>query len=153
MLLGGLWHGANWTFVVWGALHGIVLSIERMILGDHTKLVESAGIRRFFRQVLTFHVVCFSWIFFRAESISGALKMIRTLGHFQWSSGYSAAWLFLGVLVGLGLIMDLQMEYSGGEYVLQSQSAILGYCAAVAAMVLLIFFSASGTHAFIYFRF
>jgi len=153
MLLGGLWHGANWTFVVWGGLQGFVLSIERWIFGDHAKLVEHSVARRLARQILTFHVVCFSWIFFRAESVAGALKMIGSLHDFRWSSDFAAAWLFLAILGGLALIMDFQMEYSGGEYVFQYQSPILGYCAAVAAMMLLIFFSASGNHAFIYFRF
>jgi flagellar biosynthesis protein FliR len=79
--------------------------------------------------------------------------MIRSLGHFHWSPDYSAACLFLAILVGLGLIMDLQMEYSGDEYIFQSQSPILAYGAAVTAMVLLVLFSASGSHAFIYFQF
>ena len=153
MLLGGLWHGANWTFVVWGAIQGIVLCIERWLFGDHAKLAEHSGMRRIARQVLTFQVVCFSWIFFRAESVTGAFKMIRSLDHFQWSSDIAAAWLFLAILGGLGLIMDLQMEYAGGEYVFQNQSPILRFCAAVTAMALLILFSASGNHAFIYFRF
>ena len=79
--------------------------------------------------------------------------MIRALGDFRWSPEYSAAWLFLAILVGLGLAMDMQMEISGGEYVFQKQSPILAFGAAVTAMVILILFSASGNHAFIYFRF
>jgi len=153
MVLGGLWHGANWTFVVWGALHGIVLSIERWISGQGKKLIAPSGLTKLGKQLLTFHIVCLSWIFFRAESVTGALRMLRALGNFQWSPDYAAAWLFLAVLVALGLSMDLQMEYSGGEYVFQNRSPILAYGAAVAAMVFLILFSASGNHAFIYFRF
>lgn len=153
MVLGGLWHGANWTFVVWGALQGIVLSIERWISGKRKNLVEPSGLSKIGRQLFTFHIVCLSWIFFRAESVSGALKMIRDLRQFQWSPDYASAWLFLFLLAGLGLAMDLQLEYSGGEYVFQRQSPILAFGAAVTAMVFLIFFSASGNHAFIYFRF
>ena len=153
MLLGGLWHGANWTFVVWGALHGLVLSAERLVFGERVHRIETYGVRKFVRQILVFHVVCLSWLFFRAPNVSGALTMIRSLGHFHWSPDYSAACLFLAILVGLGLIMDLQMEYSGDEYIFQSQSPILAYGAAVTAMVLLVLFSASGSHAFIYFQF
>jgi hypothetical protein len=50
-------------------------------------------------------------------------------------------------------MMDLQLEYSGDEYVFQTKSPVLGFGAAVGAMILLIFFSASGSHAFIYFQF
>jgi len=153
MLLGGLWHGANWTFVVWGALHGFVLSIERFVFGHRKSHVEPRALGKVVRQVITFHVVCLSWIFFRAESLSAAFAMIRSLGHFQWSPDYGAALLFLAILGGLGLIMDLQLEYSGDEYVFQSKSQALALGAAVVAMTLLILFSASGSHAFIYFQF
>jgi hypothetical protein len=94
-----------------------------------------------------------SWIFFRAETVSGAFKMLGALRHFRWYPEYGPAWLFLSVLVGLGLAMDLQMESSCGEYVLQNRSPLIAYGAAVTAMLLLILFSASGNHAFIYFRF
>jgi D-alanyl-lipoteichoic acid acyltransferase DltB (MBOAT superfamily) len=153
MLLGGLWHGANWTFVVWGAIQGFVLSIERFLFGHFKSHAEPQALGRVVRQVITFHVVCFSWIFFRAESVSGALAMIRSLAHFQWSPDYAAAWLFLALLAGLGLIIDLQVEYSGREYVFQAKSPVLELGTAVLAMMLLIFFSASGSHAFIYFQF
>jgi hypothetical protein len=79
--------------------------------------------------------------------------MIRSLGHFQWSPDYAAAWLFLAIVGGLGLIIDLQLEYGGGEYVFQTDSPVLGFGAAVMAMMLLVFFSANGSHAFIYFQF
>ncbi len=153
MLLGGLWHGANWTFVVWGAIHGFVLSIERFLFGHRKSHAEPRALGRVVRQVITFHVVCLAWIFFRAESVSAALAMIRMLGHFQWSPDYAAAWLFLAILGGVALMIDLQLEYSGGEYVFQTNSPVLRLGAAVAAMMLLIFFSASGSHAFIYFQF
>jgi D-alanyl-lipoteichoic acid acyltransferase DltB (MBOAT superfamily) len=153
MLLGGLWHGANWTFVVWGALHGFVLSIERAISRHTRDSIEERGIARILRQVFTFHIVCLTWIFFRSQSVTLAFRMIASLGHFQWSSDMTTALLFLAILAGLGLLMDLQMEYTGGEYVFQQQTPIFGYGAAVAATVLLIFFSASGNHAFIYFQF
>jgi D-alanyl-lipoteichoic acid acyltransferase DltB (MBOAT superfamily) len=153
MVLGGLWHGANWTFVLWGTLHGAVLSIERWLSGRRKALAEPRGLRKVGRQLLTFHIVCLSWIFFRAESVSGAFNILRDVRHFQWSPEYAAALLFLAVLAGLGLVMDLEMEYSGAEYVFQRRSPVLAFGAAVTAMVFVILFSASGNHAFIYFRF
>jgi alginate O-acetyltransferase complex protein AlgI len=153
MLLGGLWHGANWTFVVWGALHGFVLSIEKFVFGHRKTHVEPHGLGKAIRLVITFHVVCLSWIFFRAQSFSDAFAMIRSLGQFQWSLDYAAAWLFLAILAGLGLVMDLLLEYSGDEYVFQSKWPVLRFGAAVSAMVTLILFAASGSHAFIYFQF
>lgn len=153
MILGGLWHGANWTFVVWGAIHGGALSIERWIASQRDKLSEPTRLVRVAKQLLVFHIVCLSWLFFRAESISTAFRMLGALRHFSWSVEYGPAFLFLGMLVAIGLAMDLQMESSGGEYVFQNNSPIVAYGAAVAAMMLLILFSANGNHAFIYFRF
>jgi len=70
MLLGGLWHGAAWTFVVWGGIHGLVLSIERATGWSPNKWVG---------RVITFHVVCFAWIFFRADSFTRAGDVIARL--------------------------------------------------------------------------
>lgn len=153
MLLGGLWHGANWTFVIWGGIQGLVLSFERFVFGHREEHAEPHGWSMWSRRVITFQIVCFSWIFFRAESVSGALTMIRNLGHFQWSPEYASAWLFLAILGGLGFAMDLQLEESGGEYLFQNSSPTVRYGAAVAAMAMLILFSASDPQAFIYFRF
>ena len=65
MLLGGLWHGAAWTFVVWGAIHGIGLCVERAL---HWQPTSKAA--RWFGRILTFQIVCFAWIFFRADSFA-----------------------------------------------------------------------------------
>jgi len=153
MLLGGLWHGANWTFVIWGAIQGLVLSFEKFFFGQHEQHVAPHSWTKWVRWVITFQIVCFSWIFFRAESISGALTMIHNLGHFQWTSDYTAAWMFLAILGGLGFAMDLQLESSGSEYLFQKSSPVLRYSTAVVAMTMLILFSASDRQAFIYFQF
>jgi alginate O-acetyltransferase complex protein AlgI len=74
MLLGGLWHGAAWTFVVWGALHGLALSAERALgLGATVR-----GWRRFVRVPLTFWWVCVAWIFFRADGFASATVTLRS---------------------------------------------------------------------------
>src|SRR5205807_3018157 len=79
MLLGGLWHGANWTFVVWGGLHGAALAVGRARERARERRGEvgtPSGTRRVLSTVLTFHFVCFAWIFFRADSFAGASRMI-----------------------------------------------------------------------------
>ena len=68
MLLGGLWHGANWTFVVWGAFHGSLLAFERG-LGKRTVYEKFP---KSFRVAITFMLVLFSWVFFRSPSLSDA---------------------------------------------------------------------------------
>ena len=92
MLLGGLWHGAAWTFVIWGALHGIYLVIERL-LRNKVKLKINA-VNGILLAFLTFTLINFTWVFFRAREFSTAKNMIlsmlymngegeKILGHFD----------------------------------------------------------------------
>ena len=77
MLLGGLWHGAAWTFLAWGALHGGVQVIERLgraAFGDRKVVPTVIGV------LVTFHVVCLGWILFRAENFDLAMAMLQGLG-------------------------------------------------------------------------
>ncbi len=79
MLLGGLWHGANWTFVVWGGMHGAALAITRYVqekLGPRRQSVFWHVVGVFF----TFHLVCAAWIFFRAETFQKAAIIFSQLG-------------------------------------------------------------------------
>jgi alginate O-acetyltransferase complex protein AlgI len=80
MLIGGLWHGAGWTFVVWGAIHGVALCAERW-WRERPGFVErpSTPLRRAWHRFATFQVVCFAWIFFRSESFEDAWSMITRL--------------------------------------------------------------------------
>lgn len=81
MFLGGLWHGASWNFVIWGLFHGIGLAAHKfwMTLTGRKKGEESHGIRRFFGILITFHFVCFCWIFFRNADFSTSLDMIKQI--------------------------------------------------------------------------
>ena len=81
MLLGGLWHGASWNFIVWGGLHGMALAIHKFLrsLLKRPKHYQSTGIKKFFVVVLTFHFVCFCWIFFRNTTFEASMTMIRQI--------------------------------------------------------------------------
>jgi alginate O-acetyltransferase complex protein AlgI len=82
MLLGGLWHGANWTFVVWGGLHGTWLAINRAYSGWQRrrghKPSQSPFVRAL-RVLLTFHLVCIAWVFFRAPTFGQARLMFSQM--------------------------------------------------------------------------
>ena len=81
MLLGGLWHGANWTFVIWGGLHGLYLVVnhtwQSLIAGRMPTQGVSARIYYLAATLLTFLCVVVAWIFFRAESFSSALLVLK----------------------------------------------------------------------------
>ena len=84
MLLGGLWHGAGWTFVIWGGLHGIYLSINhawhalRRMLGQDPGKPLSRPMHAF-SVLITFIAVVFAWVFFRAKNLDSALVMVRAM--------------------------------------------------------------------------
>jgi len=75
MLLGGLWHGASWNFVIWGFLNGIYLSIEKVLASLGLKNVLAKPLKVF----ITFNLICFAWIFFRAETFHQAITIIRNI--------------------------------------------------------------------------
>ena len=78
MLLGGLWHGANWTFVVWGGLHGLYLAGERWIRAKTRVAGDPAGAwDRFALALLTYFLVNITWVFFRAKDFSGAARILQ----------------------------------------------------------------------------
>ena len=87
MLIGGLWHGAAWTFVVWGGIHGAGLCLERW-WRSRPGYVErpSTFWNRTWARVATFHVVCLAWIFFRADSFGTAWDLITGL-FTRWGEG------------------------------------------------------------------
>ena len=83
MLLGGLWHGAAWTFIAWGALHGGVQVIERLgraAFGRNEDGSERRVIPGWVGVIVTFHIVCLGWILFRAETFGMAMAMLEGLG-------------------------------------------------------------------------
>ena len=75
MLLGGLWHGAAWTFVIWGAIHGVGLCVERRARRGGRRRRRAQWLGR----ILTFQIVCFAWIFFRADSFARAGQILERL--------------------------------------------------------------------------
>lgn len=80
-LVSGLWHGANWTFIIWGALHGFFQIIEKALMGDRLKAELKSGLHKFtlirgLRIILTFSLVSFAWIFFRMPTLDGAVNVI-----------------------------------------------------------------------------
>jgi alginate O-acetyltransferase complex protein AlgI len=78
MLLGGLWHGAAWTFVFWGFLHGAFLVIERLVKGV-VRVKADVGITGVLAALLTFGCVNITWVFFRAGDFSEALRVLSSM--------------------------------------------------------------------------
>ncbi|MEM1033371.1 MAG: MBOAT family protein [Myxococcota bacterium] len=149
MVLGGLWHGAAWTFVAWGTLHGFGLVVERRF-GRPAR----AGWRRAIRVLVTFHLVCFAWIWFRAPSFDLGADVVRQL----WTGGWDAAPNLnatMAVVLALGAL-EQAWPREWGRRVAQgfvrapalAQAAVL-----VVALRLVATLDQGGSSPFIYFQF
>ena len=104
MLIGGLWHGAGWTFVAWGAIHGTALVGERW-WRERPGYVEprSTAWRRAWQRFVTFQIVCFAWIFFRSDSFSDAWDIIvRLFTAWGEPSELVTGGVVLAIAVGIG---------------------------------------------------
>jgi D-alanyl-lipoteichoic acid acyltransferase DltB (MBOAT superfamily) len=80
-LVSGIWHGANWTFVIWGALHGIYLILELVTQNRRTKIIHFLGLHHVpgLATVTTFILVAFAWIFFRANNVEDAFHVVHLM--------------------------------------------------------------------------
>ena len=130
MLLGGLWHGANWTFVVWGGLHGVFLAVNHGWRAWRGKPTVPAVVGRWTGRLLTFTAVSVAWVFFRADSLSASLSMLRGLSgfngvvlpvHYADVAGGLMPWLSaIGVTFGA-------LPVYGGGWQLIILSGLLGF--------------------------
>jgi alginate O-acetyltransferase complex protein AlgI len=152
MLLGGIWHGAAWTFVWWGLFHGVFLMIERVI--PMKRMVPGDGVlSQTLRRVITFHLVCVSWVLFRAESMSHALDVMGGIfsNPWSWSLNTQAA-----VVFGLIAFTLLALMADAGDRVFRAvyrSPRPLRYAAYFLAAFLVIGFGVWNRAEFIYFQF
>ena len=102
MLLGGLWHGANWTFVIWGGLHGLLLIVHRLIRREKTEIIRPLGWRDAPKVFVFFNLVSLLWVFFRAPDLEFALRYFERLFAFSDSFGWPQIQMaVLALCVGL----------------------------------------------------
>lgn len=151
MLLGGLWHGANWTFVAWGGLHGGGLAAERKFRNEAA--VGASAVWKWPRRIFIFHVVCLAWIFFRAQSLSAAWAMIKGFATWNWRPEFPSAFFFLALFSLPLLVLDLYLESSGDEYCFASASVRPRLAFGLACALIIAFLGANQANAFIYFQF
>jgi alginate O-acetyltransferase complex protein AlgI len=160
LLLAGLWHGANWTYVIFGGIQGAVLVIERFLFRPET--MSAATVPReqttgFFKlwgqRILTFNIFCLSLAFFRATSLDAAAHLLAGLSNFAWRSEYATAFLMLCLFSLPLFVVDLLQEAENVEYAFAKSPYAFRTALACVVFVALALFSGSKLNAFIYFRF
>ena len=143
-LISGVWHGAAWTFLIWGALHGLGVIVTREL--ERSRFYRE-NVPRLLKQVGVFSFVSFTWIFFRAETVTDAWLIIRRIATAGWQSPQMP--LLMGALIGAVWIYEFLYESRFRDSL---RSNAVRVTAAV-GMLLYLCLCSSGGGAFIYFQF
>ncbi len=160
MLLGGLWHGANWNFILWGGMHGVALALDKIknAVLRRPKNYESKGFLRFVGIIITFHLVCLSWIFFRQSSLEDAIAMILQIGTrfqpqvaMQWVVGY---WI-VASMMALGFVLHFMPSKLSDltKRMVVRMPLIIQAILIIAVIFIVIQVKSSDVQPFIYFQF
>lgn len=154
MLLGGLWHGASWHFVVWGAFHGLLLAVFR-IARARTLAPALNPVRWLLRVTLVFHLTCLGWLLFRADSLQMAWQLLVTVfTHFDLGAPLVRPFVTLILVFGfLPCVLELpfrgEMRLDGlGRSPWWVQTPVYLYLG-----LMIVFFHARQSSEFIYFQF
>ncbi len=155
MLLGGLWHGAAWNFVFWGGLHGLGLSVERLIMEKFSlkNLERNSLWAKIISVFLVFHFVCIGWVFFRARSFSLAIEYFKALGNLSVPVTLLTPFVVFLIVIGIGMHF---IPPEPGQWIRDRFSRLPIVLQGIILGVLLVMISAFGPEGvapFIYFRF
>jgi D-alanyl-lipoteichoic acid acyltransferase DltB (MBOAT superfamily) len=157
MLLGGLWHGASWQFVVWGGVHGLALALHKLVENRFGGL-KTTRLSVFFNQLITFHLVAILWVFFRAQSFDDAFGLLQGISEFQ-SWAYievfiAKRWDFMLILsIAYVLIWLPTRVKSLAMYAYFKSPLLLKAAFLFAIVVLMLQLKEAGVQPFIYFQF
>jgi alginate O-acetyltransferase complex protein AlgI len=160
MLIGGLWHGASWTFVIWGFYQGSLLVIHRFFSPTGTVIASRSGfiqqIWHLIRIIFFFHLICLGWLFFRAQSFTQIVQMLQALFHLCHPLEIKA--LLMGVVGIMSIIWFLLVmqvfQFIKKDLVFIFKEHWLAQGLVYFMMIFLIFvFGAGGGKEFIYFQF
>jgi D-alanyl-lipoteichoic acid acyltransferase DltB (MBOAT superfamily) len=153
-LVSGLWHGANWTFVIWGALHGVYIVLENMFKLQVKKNQKISFFNRIFRTLFVFILVDFAWIFFRANNVSDAFYIIRNIFSFAGEIFYDYKVFFYGA-IGLFVLFinDLIVENYKDSILENSKMNYKSVIYFVFLICLILFTGVFNGGQFIYFQF
>lgn len=166
-LVSSLWHGANWTFIVWGGIHCVYYLIEKfltfsgkyLLLGRFTIRLKPT-LQRFLRMLVVFHLVAFSWIFFRSNSISQALSMIHTIltdTHMSRNQGFQAGLSMTELTVTLSCLLIFIISETLRRFQVIPHMSLwnkgIRWAAYYTILIAILVLGEYGDHQFIYFQF
>ena len=160
MLLGGLWHGASWQMVFWGALHGGALVVHkafRSVSDTYDLTIKNDALKKLaavFSVIGTYLFTCLGWIFFRAQSFADATTMIsRIITNANGVHYYYVYTFIFGLIIAAAFAVGARMNHGNGFYPLLDFSRFRSKVVILFVIFLLLMFFYAGDTAFIYFQF
>jgi D-alanyl-lipoteichoic acid acyltransferase DltB (MBOAT superfamily) len=153
MILGGLWHGANWTFVLWGTYHGALLAITRFARQRAPRTFQRKRVEPLL-VIVNFHLVCIGWIFFRCSSIGQVRLVFGSLANWQAARiDGDLAWLAILIAVAMAGHVIYRMAKSRFERLCEAPPRWLEVSYICSILLVLTAFGTAGVEKFIYFEF
>lgn len=153
--ISGLWHGAAYTFIIWGAMHGVCMVIERLVYGEKIKqLSDKFSIANIIRIIITFTIVNFAWIFFRINNLGDVMQIFKKIFTEPGKPFLDTNTLLMGfVAMAIIFIYDLVKEKHLGIHLLSSRFMVVRYLTAIMLIVYILAFGVLNGGSFIYFQF
>lgn len=153
-LISGIWHGANWTFVLWGLLHGMYIIVENIIRKYIYAYNSENVLTHFFYTIFTFTLVSFAWIFFRANNVNDCFIIIKKI-FFDWDIPFVDSTVFFYGLIALLIlfIKDFKDCFNININFMHSRNHTISYISMLSLIVYILLFGALSAGSFIYFQF
>jgi D-alanyl-lipoteichoic acid acyltransferase DltB (MBOAT superfamily) len=157
MVLGGLWHGPSWRFIIWGGLHGVALAVHKVIMEKKPAFLERLKWRGW-GILITFHFVCFCWIFFRASSMNVVGQMLSQI-FMEFNPGilfqFIASYKSVCVVFLIGYIMHFIPDtwHQQAELAVRKMPLVMKAVCMVAMIAIVMQTKSSEIQPFIYFQF
>lgn len=163
-VVSGLWHGAAATFILWGAIHGVIIILERVFMPLSNKIYDYLNWNRnnfsfkLFKNIFVLIIVCFAWLFFRANTISEAFILLKNMivfdGGFEWYEKLPILNIFYFSLISLFLVEYANAKFSLIEK-LNKQHIVLRWGVYIGLILITLIFGTYGQEeaSFLYFQF
>ena len=161
-IISGLWHGANWTYIIWGGLNGFYLIFAIVTYGVRKKITRFIGIDKLpilnqsLQIVTTFILACFAWIFFRANNVTDAFNIIKKISTFKGPVFIEDPSMIIYPVLAIFLLLFVELKqeyYKGGFSFLNNSNWVLRNLSYTALIILILLFGVFDGGQFIYFQF
>ena len=156
MLLGGLWHGASWNFVIWGGLNGGALALERALRNGWITTITGGWMKKLLGVADTFVFICITWVFFRSQTLEQAWSILGRMSTFSGALSIQDRSVLANILIVLPLLlsfefllqrrMDVHQRFAQGPLLMQLTVTVI-------IVLLIALFGVSAGSQFIYFQF